>query len=445
MSGFEAPLPQDGWQRIEDSLNRSAKVVAIRRRFWSAGIAAAIAALVAGGFFLLRQPEVETRVAESSVRPETQASQPADRQPDASLASPEEKPLLAAQSSSVARTAQARNSGKQPHRAILSANEAAVQTATDDSLIARQEPADGKTSVAEQENNGREEFAGRQQKTSQTEVNGEEREKLIREFADAGNGGVLLADAGIKSSRRHKNSAFAFQGKGGLSSYRAEANAPLTLRSAKGESDLASDIPVNSKPPEYASNGLYYSQSPLLNVAENVAEKRHSQPVSFGITVSKSLNDRISLETGLIYTYLYSTTKNTAGSAKNQDSQHFHYLGIPLNVNYVFASFGKLDVYGTLGGMIEKDLYGKANYFDQSQSALTNSASERQITTRIKQETPQLSLSTGLGVSYPLAYRLRLYGKVGGTYYFDAKNEYPTIYSDKKLMLDMNVGLRIEF
>jgi len=49
-------------------------------------------------------------------------------------------------------------------------------------------------------------------------------------------------------------------------------------------------------------------------------------------------------------------------------------------------------------------------------------------------------------VFYPIYGGFNLYGKVGGVYYFDAKNyEYKTIYTDKKIGFDLNAGIRFDF
>ena len=63
----------------------------------------------------------------------------------------------------------------------------------------------------------------------------------------------------------------------------------------------------------------------------------------------------------------------------------------------------------------------------------------------IKQSNPQFSVRTKLGIAYPLYKKLYLYGTVGGAYYFDAGNEYRTIYSDKKTQLDLNLGVKYDF
>ncbi|MDR1742529.1 MAG: outer membrane beta-barrel protein [Dysgonamonadaceae bacterium] len=446
-SDFEVPLPQDGWLRIENTLDKMSEPALIRRRlwYWYSGVAAAIAALVVGGFFLFRQPTLNTNIADlspvsapSSLSTETEKIAPVPEKEEPTAIKNQQN-IPAQQQVRLRQEAQAEKTVESvpqtDEKAILPTPEErreAANSATDDKpLIAEEkEKKDAKTEDRQAGN------------ASSQKLDEAEQKRLIEEFFNAGKRD-LFAQSDAKPKKSRKRGELAFNGKGGLSSYQSISNAPMMLRSADTQSDMPSDMP-NGQLAMTSLENLSSSQT-LADVSSNTSEKQHSQPVSFGITVSRNINGRFSIETGLIYTYLHSQTKNTAQSAKNEDSQYFHYLGIPVNVNYSFASFGKLDIYGTVGGSIEKDLYGEAKYFDEAQSEIMNSSSERQISKKIKQENPQISINTGIGVSYPLNHYLRLYGKIGGSYYFDAKNEYPTIYSDKKILLDMNAGLKFEF
>ncbi len=200
---------------------------------------------------------------------------------------------------------------------------------------------------------------------------------------------------------------------------------------------------------QYAENNPPLSDSKMLlttnNTAGNVSEMEHDQPVSFGITVSKSLFNDLSLETGLIYTHLSSKVRNSSVNLQVQETQRLHYLGIPLNVNYNLFSVKKVNVYASVGGMLEKDVYGEYRRKGVGVSPELNISSEEEEITRISQRNPQISVNAGVGVSFPVYQDVKLYGKIGGAYYFDANNEYKTIYSDSKIVMDLSVGLRYEF
>ncbi len=120
----------------------------------------------------------------------------------------------------------------------------------------------------------------------------------------------------VSSHNDNGNIVLTLSGRGGLTSFHQTVNSPMTLRSAA------------VAPPE-----SQYSGEPnkmLLqanNTADNISEMEHDQPVSFGITVSKSLLDNLSIETGLIYTSLYSKTRNKNSNFQVHETQRLHYLG----------------------------------------------------------------------------------------------------------------------
>jgi len=267
----------------------------------------------------------------------------------------------------------------------------------------------------------------------------QEDEKLYEEetITVGGNEKILFAEAGVPE-RGQGTLLLAVNGRGGLTGYQQTVNSPMTLRAASVNTDN-----------KYMTEANKNLQVQTNNATNNVSEMEHDQPVSFGITVSKYLFDDLSVETGLVYSYLHSKSRNTNDNFKVQEVQKLHYLGIPLNVNYNIFSLGQLNVYASIGGMVEKDIYGEFRKIKEGQaSANFNSAaegSEEKEITKISQENPQISVNAGVGLSYPIYDRLRFYGKVGGAYYFDAKNQYKTIYSDRKIVMDINVGLRYEF
>ncbi|MDH6310841.1 hypothetical protein M2451_003652 [Dysgonomonas sp. PFB1-18] len=180
---------------------------------------------------------------------------------------------------------------------------------------------------------------------------------------------------------------------------------------------------------------------------------QHKQPVSFGITVGKQLNSRLSVETGLVYTRL--SSKITSNSVFNlNETQTFDYLGIPLSLNYTFYQLGKAKLYLSVGGMVQKDINGRYksdmnfSISDISDTQLGHTLYYTEpyyIDQSIKQSNLQFSTHANLGISYPLYKKMYLYGTIGGAYYFNAGNEYRTIYSDKKTQLNLNLGVKFDF
>ena len=101
----------------------------------------------------------------------------------------------------------------------------------------------------------------------------------------------------------------------------------------------------------------------FLNSAnfENSARKtnvKHKTPVSLGMSVSYSLNNRFALVTGLNYSLL-SSSWETSDAYHNKTSQKLHFIGIPLSLTYRIAEWKRFQVYAAAGVMTEVNVAGK--------------------------------------------------------------------------------------
>lgn len=210
------------------------------------------------------------------------------------------------------------------------------------------------------------------------------------------------------------------------------------------------------------SNLSTFSTKSNLDIEETFSDQivdlEHNQPVSFGILVNKQLSSRLSIETGLTYTYLSSRFKSKMDNDISGKT-NFHYLGVPVHLNYNFLQLGKANFYVSLGAEIEKDIQGRLKWSVKNEKDITANAKDPVFSspeesnnsslfsqrTNIHQDKLQFSAHMTVGASYPIYQKLYVYGTIGGAYYFDAENEYPTIYSDKKLQLDLNLGLKWKF
>lgn len=95
---------------------------------------------------------------------------------------------------------------------------------------------------------------------------------------------------------------------------------------------------------------------------EDYPEADYALPLSFGVMARKNLNDRLALESGVVYTYL-STRFAASGSLSRKARLELHYLGIPLNLVLYAWNHPRWNVYFTAGGMVEKGL--KSLYTEQ--------------------------------------------------------------------------------
>lgn len=413
-SDFRLPAPEDGWQRLEQSLAAvpAATVLLHRRRWWYAGSVAAVLLVLVGSLLFLRNPQTDVPPVVS------QAIEKVSPQPAQSGALPQPPQADVKERFVVQKTAA-------PQEPVSQKTETSVSRSMQTEAIALF-GSNHKKYVAAKNPAKPIDITVRHSSRKQNQLSADR-------FSAPENAHTLLAEA--RHTETKQKMMISLSGRGGLNSYQKTVNSPMMLRSATAGHD------------GFGGNNKFAADNKVLmqgNTANNIAEKEHAQPVSFGLLVAKPLFDGFSVETGLVYTYLHSKARNTNIGSKIQETQCFHYLGIPLNINYNVFSFSGLDVYVSAGGMVEKDVAGKRQ-FQAEIPAVSDGVSEEWISERIKQENPQISVNAGIGMSYPVYNKINMYGKIGGSYYFNAKNTHNTIYSDKKLMLDLNVGFRYEF
>lgn len=260
-------------------------------------------------------------------------------------------------------------------------------------------------------------------------VSKEELERKTQEFRNASQRQTdkLFADADQKTNKYKTNKntregrmlGLALAGGIGLSSQSQESSRLLVLSNDLRSSE-AKNIAVSSFS---SSSGSSY-------------ELDHAWPVSVYFTILKPLTKSIDLEFGLSYSYLSSKQKGTSSSSIRQ-SQQFNYLGIPVGLNLEVLRWSNLRIGFLMGGSIQKDISGRLK--ENIQSSSTSSSSS----TNIHQNKIQPSVNANIHLSYPLGGDLCVFGKIGGAYYFDMNNKYRTIYSDKKLLPDIGIGISL--
>ena len=163
----------------------------------------------------------------------------------------------------------------------------------------------------------------------------------------------------------------------------------------------------------------------------------HHQPVRFGITLSYRLNNRWSIESGLVYSRLssdYLTTEEDVarGTIKytSKIEQRLNYLGIPLKVNFYLWENRHFAAYLSAGGMVEKMVDGCVK---DATSKVGESVSIGPL---------QFSVNGAVGAEYKLIDLLSIYAEPGVGYYFDNGSTIPTFYQDKPFSFNLNLGLR---
>ena len=185
---------------------------------------------------------------------------------------------------------------------------------------------------------------------------------------------------------------------------------------------------------EYLSlmNASSFEQLPKTDV-------KHKMPLSFGLSASRYLTDRWSLQAGLSYSYLVSewTTNKTY---RAESEQRLHFLGVPVAVTYKIAEWNRFMFYASAGGQVELNVAGKVCTDLYSPVEKLKSVTEKE---RMKE--PYFSVNARVGVSYPIIRFLSAYAEVGADYYFDNGSDVETIHSEKPFYVGLQLGFRFGF
>ena len=185
--------------------------------------------------------------------------------------------------------------------------------------------------------------------------------------------------------------------------------------------------------------------SPMLDMntinrdIETKTEYEHHLPIRIGLSVAYALTDRLSISSGLTYTRLASDIKDASRESKYIGEQRLHYVGIPVNVSYKVASSRWISLYGTAGVLAEKCVSGTTDegYVENNTMKYTN-------THDISSKPLQMSVNAGVGIQFDFIDNVGIYAEPGLSYYFDDGSALQTIYKEKPLNFNLNVGVRFK-
>lgn len=185
--------------------------------------------------------------------------------------------------------------------------------------------------------------------------------------------------------------------------------------------------------------------SPMLDMSsvnrdvEPKTEYEHHLPIRIGLSVAYALTDRLSIGTGLTYTRLSSDIKDASRENNYSGEQRLHYVGIPVNVSYKVASSRWISLYGTAGVLAEKCVSGTTDegYVENNTMKYTN-------TQDISSKPLQMSVNAGVGIQFDIIDNVGIYAEPGLSYYFDDGSALQTIYKEKPLNFNLNVGVRFK-
>ena len=176
----------------------------------------------------------------------------------------------------------------------------------------------------------------------------------------------------------------------------------------------------------------------IFNQGKSVkTEYKHRLPVRVGLNVAYRLTDRLSVESGVSYTRLSSDMKDGTKDNYSSGSQKLDYIGVPLNVKYRAFGYRRLSVYASAGLLTEKCVSGKATH-----EYVISGEKKKHEAEDVAAKPWQLSVNAALGAQLDVLRNVGVYVEPGVSYYFDDRSPLSTIYKEKPLNFNLNLGVR---
>lgn len=193
------------------------------------------------------------------------------------------------------------------------------------------------------------------------------------------------------------------------------------------------------------SDGCDWEGSPMLGIGiynqgqEVKTEYKHHLPVRIGLNIAYALSDRLSLESGVSYTRLSSDMKDGTSTNFISGRQNLDYVGIPLSLKYKALSYGAFDLYASTGILAEQCVNGKT-----SKDFVIEGNVKKTEQQTIHSHPLQLSANAAVGLQFKIADNIGIYAEPGLSYFFDDNSSLNTIYKEKPLNFNLNIGFRYE-
>ena len=172
------------------------------------------------------------------------------------------------------------------------------------------------------------------------------------------------------------------------------------------------------------------------NTGDMVEKEEHDKPVTFGISLSKTLTDRWNIETGIQYSIINSRFTMGENGYSIVKKQKAHYLGVPLKLSYRLVDYKRLSAYSSAGVTMHIPVYGKwdSSYIVEWQSAYSDSY----------HFTPPFQWQTSLsfGVQYKFTSNVSIFIEPTFNWFIPSGSEIHTIWTEHPVMFTSPFGIR---
>lgn len=218
-----------------------------------------------------------------------------------------------------------------------------------------------------------------------------------------------------------------------------------------GSGGTGSVLNCNSKGDSFVGVGVGpddsdWADNPLLGILvfnqgkDIETDIKHRLPIRAGVSLTYNFNERFGIETGLSYTNLISDVREGSESHYYTGEQKLHYIGIPLNLKYRVFSWKRFDLYASAGALAEKCVSAKLD-----KEFILDHQKKGSESTDLSEKPMQWSANASLGVQCNLVNSMSIFVEPGISYYFNDGTNIQTIYKEKPLNFNLNLGIRFTF
>lgn len=171
-----------------------------------------------------------------------------------------------------------------------------------------------------------------------------------------------------------------------------------------------------------------------------IEKNRHHIPVVVGISLSRNLSGRWSVESGIRYSYLRSEFLCESELERKETDQRIHYLGLPLKLNYRIVGTSRLGVYGQAGVALDISVGATQSVMKWEQGWSRPEFECTNISAPL-----QWSVEGGFGVQYQISPSFSIYAEPSLRYWLNSSSGTRTLRDDKPFEFVIPIGIRFDW
>ena len=174
----------------------------------------------------------------------------------------------------------------------------------------------------------------------------------------------------------------------------------------------------------------------IKNGGKIVEHEYHDKPITFGLSMTKTINRKWNMETGLQYSQLKSEFILGEDDYYVQKRQKIHYLGIPLRLSYKWFGANRWTAYTSAGIILNIPLSGKTDEQYVTGTVIPYSDSWH--------FTPpfQWTVGTGIGLQYNFAKNWGVYLEPTFSWHISNGSTTRTIWTEHPFTITVPFGIR---